>query len=287
MRFRARLLLGVCGLVLTAPAVTHAAPPGEDEAAAATGAPPQQQSPGHHHKGIFGRRHCVECQRAYVKAHDGVDVPPPPALVPGAVPGPMGPHAIPGHMVDVETGECLTCQGRVPLAAGATGGDPNAPGYAVVGGPGMGGDPNAPGYAVVGETMQGPEPAPIGVARGHQPSWSDPRRSRPVRGRPQGRMIPRWSRRRCRRPRSPSPGPARIDRTSSATCSAFRNSAGYAVSVKTRSVRNTRRSPTISLCSRSTSCRRRWSTARTRSKVFPEPVRRAVTGRDREPRPRW
>ena len=23
--------------------------------------------------------------------------------------------------------------------------------------------------------MQGPEPAPIGVARGHQPSWSDPR----------------------------------------------------------------------------------------------------------------
>jgi hypothetical protein len=39
-----------------------------------------------------------------------------------------------------------------------------------------GGDPNAPGYAVVGgETMQGPEPAPIGVARGRQPSWAGAR----------------------------------------------------------------------------------------------------------------
>ena len=38
--------------------------------------------PPHTHKGLFGRRHCVECQRAYVKAHDGVDVPAPPSIAP-------------------------------------------------------------------------------------------------------------------------------------------------------------------------------------------------------------
>jgi hypothetical protein len=152
MRFHGRLLLGLYGLAL-APVVAAAAPPGADESA--TAAPVQQQSPGHHHKGYFHRRHCVECQRAYAKSHDGVDVPAPPALAPGEAPGPMSAHAIPGHMVDVQTGECLTCQGRV-----------------VTPGPVAGGAANAPGYAVVGETMQGPEPAPIGVARGQQPGWA-------------------------------------------------------------------------------------------------------------------
>ena len=40
------------------------------------------------------------------------------------------------------------------------------PGHAVAG------DPNAPGYAVVGDGMQGPEPAPIGVARAQQQPWA-------------------------------------------------------------------------------------------------------------------
>jgi hypothetical protein len=158
MRLHARLLLGLCGLAL-AQVVATAAPPADDEAAASAPPPPQQQqSADHHHKGFFHRRHCVECQRAYVKAHDGIDVPAPPPLGAGEAPGPAASHAIPGHMVDVQTGECLTCQGRV-----------------VMPGPAAGGDPNAPGYAVVGDTMQGPEPAPIGMARGHQPSWAGAR----------------------------------------------------------------------------------------------------------------
>jgi hypothetical protein len=118
-------------------------------------APPQQQASGHHHKGFLHRRHCPECQRAYVKAHDGVDVGAPPPLAQGEAPAPAGAHAIPGHLVDVQTGECLTCQGRV-----------------VTSGPAAGGDVNAPGYAVVGETMQGPDPAPIGVARSREPYWA-------------------------------------------------------------------------------------------------------------------
>ena len=81
MRIHARLLLGLYGLVLAVPTIAAAAPLGDDEAGYATagGQPPSQPAPHHHHKGLFGRRHCVECQRAYVKAHDGVDVPAPPA----------------------------------------------------------------------------------------------------------------------------------------------------------------------------------------------------------------
>ncbi len=75
MRIRARLLLGLYGLVLVVPTIAAAAPLSDDEAgyAVAGGQPAPQPAP-HHHKGLFGRRHCVECQRAYVKAHDGVDV---------------------------------------------------------------------------------------------------------------------------------------------------------------------------------------------------------------------
>jgi hypothetical protein len=170
MRFHARLLLGLCGMALALSAAAVAAPLGDDEAAA--GMPPQQQSP-HHHKGLFGRRHCVECQRAYAKSHDGIDIPPPPPIGPAQAPGRMVSHMVPGHMVDVETGECLTCQGKVPLQGPIVGSDGQAPGYAVVGGPGMGASPNGIGYAVVGESMEGP--APVGVARAHQPPWADPR----------------------------------------------------------------------------------------------------------------
>ena len=177
MRFRARLLLGLYGVALAVPVVAAAAPPSDDEAASAAGMPPQQQSRPHHHKGLFGRRHCVECQRAYAKAHDGVDIPAPPPIGPDGVPGagPTVSHAVPGHMVDVQTGECLTCQGKVIAGGQVISGDAHAPGYAVVGGASMGAGRDAPGYAVVGETAQGPEPAPIGVARGHQPTWTDPR----------------------------------------------------------------------------------------------------------------
>jgi hypothetical protein len=48
-------------------------------------------------------------------------------------------------------------------------GDPNAPGYAVVGGMAA-----APGYAVVGDAP-GFGPEPVGVARGHQAAWGNQR----------------------------------------------------------------------------------------------------------------
>ncbi len=92
---------------------------------------------GHHHRGLFGARHCVECQRARVKKMDGVDIPPPPSYPAG-----------------------------MPMAAGATVVEgpvvmsgPSAPGYAVVGGS------NEPGYATTDGMMPSSEPAPIGMAR--------------------------------------------------------------------------------------------------------------------------
>jgi hypothetical protein len=164
MRFHARLLLGACGLALAVPAVAFAQPPGyDDAAAAAAGMPPQQQARPHHHKGLFGWRHCVECQRAYVKSHDGVDVPPPPSL---------GPGAAPGHL-----GKCETCQGNMTVSGPISSGDVNAPGYAMVGGPMTVAGSDAPGYAVVGEFLGGPEPAPVGVARSHSAPWADPRKA--------------------------------------------------------------------------------------------------------------
>ena len=98
MRFHARLVLGLYGLALAVPAVVMAAPLGDDEAmpGAMGMAPPQAQAQPHHHKGLFGRRHCVECQRAYVKSHDGVDVPaPPPARAGDAGPGHQQRGALP------------------------------------------------------------------------------------------------------------------------------------------------------------------------------------------------
>jgi hypothetical protein len=132
MRFRARLILGVYGLALAAPAVVTAAGPGDDEAGyAVVGGQPQAAH--HTHKGLLGRRHCVECQRAYVKAHDGVDIPAPPPIEPGVV------MAGPG-------GRCATCEGGT-----------------IVSGPMA--SAHAPGYAVVGEGTQGFDPVPVGVYR--------------------------------------------------------------------------------------------------------------------------
>lgn len=112
-------------------------------------------APAHHHHGLLGRRHCVECQRARAKAVDGVDVPPPPGY-PGAPGMAAGETIISGPVVVSEH------------VVGA--GDPQAPGYAVVGGP-----ESAPGYAVVGGGMPASEPTPIGVARGGQNPPVDPR----------------------------------------------------------------------------------------------------------------
>jgi hypothetical protein len=107
----------------------------------------------HQHKGLFAWRHCVDCQRAYVKAHDGIDVPPPPGY-PGAA-------GMPGQGQTIVTG---------PMVVN----DPHAAGYAVVG-PGADGAEAAPGYAVVGGPASGAEPVPIGMARATQNPWTDPR----------------------------------------------------------------------------------------------------------------
>jgi hypothetical protein len=157
MRVQSRLVLGLYGLALAFPAWVVAAPPDDNEAAAASVVPP------HRHKGLFGWRHCVECQRAYVKSHDGIDIPPPPALGPQA-----GMH---GQVVALQPGNCTVCEG-MPVGPGmVVSGDPHAPGYAMVGGPGMMQD--APGYAVVGEAAPGAGPSPIGVSRGQQVAWAN------------------------------------------------------------------------------------------------------------------
>jgi hypothetical protein len=164
MRIRARLLLGLYGLMLVVPTIAAAAPLGEDEAgyAAAGGQPPSQPAP-HHHKGLFGRRHCVECQRAYVKAHDGVDVGAPPVLPPGAT--------IQGPVLAAQVSTCGPCQGNGVVSGPIMMANGSAPGYAVVDGTGMMANANAPGYAVVGGIASGEEPSPIGVSRAGQ----DPR----------------------------------------------------------------------------------------------------------------
>ena len=105
MRIHSRLLLGMFGLALAVPTVAVAAPFGDDEGTyAAPGGQPQPQTTPHHHKGLFGRRHCVECQRAYVKAHDGVDVPAPPPIESGAM--------MHGQVMAGQGSSCPTCQGN-------------------------------------------------------------------------------------------------------------------------------------------------------------------------------
>src|SRR5262249_29156045 len=98
------------------------------------------QVPPHHHKGLFGWRHCVECQRAYAKSRYGVDVPPPPSFAPTM--------AMQGQVVSAPGTRCTACEGTV-VSGPVVVSDPHAPGYTVVGGPTvMAGD--APGYAVAG-----------------------------------------------------------------------------------------------------------------------------------------
>jgi hypothetical protein len=136
--------------------------------------PPQQvvQAAGHNHKGLFGWRHCVECQRAMAKKRDGVDVPPPPATIPAG--------AWNGQVVHTQgdAAACAACQGGVVVTGPVTVVESYPPGHALVGGPAL--VANAPpGYAVVGGSygpaMAGNDPAPVGVSASGQPLWNGPR----------------------------------------------------------------------------------------------------------------
>jgi hypothetical protein len=193
MLTRSRLVLGLCGLALAVPALPAVASPDDGPSAAATAPVPQpaagaqtpilldptsgyrptsalqpQSAPApapvvsqpaaampHRHKGLFGWKHCVECQRARVKQQDGVDVPPPPGQPGMAVQGEM-----------VMTGPVVITDSHGEVIRESQEG-----GFAVVG---PGSDPSAPGVAVVGGSASA-EPAPIGVARSVQNPWADPR----------------------------------------------------------------------------------------------------------------
>ena len=125
MRIHGRLLLGMFGLAIAVPSLAFAAPFGDDAAPTATPGPSEAQPRPHHH-GLFGRRHCVECQRAYVKSHDGVDVPAPPPIESGAM--------MHSHAMAAQAGSCPTCQGSAVVTGPVVTADAHAPGYAVVGG---------------------------------------------------------------------------------------------------------------------------------------------------------
>ncbi len=169
MRFLARLCAGLCGLALVASAVVKAddpAPPPSDAAV-----PQAAQVAGHHHKGLFGWRHCVECQRAYAKKHSGVDVPPPPSTAEAAaMAGPIV------HDHSHGTG-CAACQAAVVVSGPESVVESYPPGHAIVGGPVLSGN-LPPGYAVVGgggPVPAGVDPAPVGVSRAVQSQWNNPR----------------------------------------------------------------------------------------------------------------
>jgi hypothetical protein len=203
MRVRSRLVLGLCGLALSTPALAapqDGLPAGPAAVSPSAGAPvlslqpsaemnpspgamppamaspsasPSAASPAaaashpgmeaHHHHGLFGWRHCVQCQRAHARAVDGVDVPPPP--------GYLGVPAI-----ALAPGETIVSGPVVVSERVVSVGEAREPGYAVVGG-----QESAPGYAVVNGPAQGNgpapgvEPAPIGMARGAQGMPVDPR----------------------------------------------------------------------------------------------------------------
>ena len=215
MRFRARFRLGLCGVALftagvakaddaavpakngAAPALASAPAPargdtpasavdiasatarGDAHQVASTGPAPASQAAGHHHKGLFGWRHCVECQRAWVKKHDGVDVPPPPSGLPASVanvPGSVvrGPAAADhGHGIG-----CSACQDGTVVGGPATVVESYPPGHAVSGGQVMAGN-YPPGYAVSGGNfapgVASIEPTPVGVSRSSQTRWNSSR----------------------------------------------------------------------------------------------------------------
>src|SRR5271166_6783936 len=136
MRFLARFSAGLCALALVTSAVVKADDPAPPAARPPSDAavPQAAQVTGHNHKGLFGWRHCVECQRAYAKKHYGVDVPPPPSTPPAAV-------QVAGTIVhDHNHGTpCAACQsGTVVVVSGPVSVvESYSSGRAVVGGPVM------------------------------------------------------------------------------------------------------------------------------------------------------
>lgn len=169
MRSLARFGLGLCGLVLLGSPLARA----QYAAPAANAAPPAYAQPSaHQHKGLFSGRHCVECQRAWAKKRDGVDVPPPPAMMP---PGVMPGQVIHEHPQSVS---CAACQQGTIITGPVTVVESYPAGHASVGGPMMAGN-TPPGYAVVGgpggPLMVGADPAPVGVSRAGMAQAGGPR----------------------------------------------------------------------------------------------------------------
>ncbi|MDR3636840.1 MAG: hypothetical protein P4L84_23750 [Isosphaeraceae bacterium] len=152
MRSLARLSPALFGLALALPAVCLADSYG-----------PTTAAPEKHHRGLFRTCMCVDCQRARVKAKDGVDVPAPPP-VPSNIVSVGDSRSMPVEvskraMMGTKNQDCVACREGTIVGAPVMMADGNAPGRAVVGGV-------APGYAVVGGAYPLTEPAPIGTVRG-------------------------------------------------------------------------------------------------------------------------
>ena len=244
MRIRARLVLGLYGVALAVPGVVMAGPLGDDEAMGM--APPQMQA-----ARLISIRGCLAVGTASsvsaptIKAHDGVDIPAPPPLDSG----------MQGQVIS-NGAHCPTCQGNV-----------------VVSGPVMSHNAHDPGYRRRWRHRTRP------ATRSSVKPWSAPSRRPSVSPRPGitarwTRAWPRWVlalvRRRsirrlflpiCRPPRLRCRHRHRTDRTSSATFSGCRASAGCTGNSRTRNGKSTPRSPTARLTRRSARFPPRWYTA--------------------------
>lgn len=153
MRSLARLGPALLGLVLAVPDTGRAGSPD-------TTTP--SSSPQKHHRGLLRSCMCTDCQRARVKAKDGVDVPAPPPIPANVVsvgddrgmPVEVSRRGVLGR----KTEECVACQ-EGTIVSGPIMMSGEMPGRAVVGGV-------APGHAVVGDVSPMAEPAPIGMVQG-------------------------------------------------------------------------------------------------------------------------
>jgi hypothetical protein len=176
MHCLARIGLAALGLALAAPTVGWAQ---QNDVSPGAEMKPTPNGPQHRHRRtLFGREIlCPDCQRAKVKAEDGVDIPPPPPL--------PSPDSV------VQEGRCEHCEQAGAVASGPVVSGPmrpgpvvssprvvqgnDAPGHAVVGG-------DAPGHAVVGgDPIVAAEPSPIGLAQSRVAAVGA---SRPAAGRP-------------------------------------------------------------------------------------------------------
>jgi hypothetical protein len=100
---------------------------------------------------------CTDCQRARVKAKDGVDVPAPPPVPSNIVS--VGDERGRGARRGKNAEECVACQQGTIVGAPVLMSANEAPGRAVVG-------DVAPGSAVIGGAYPAAEPAPIGAVQG-------------------------------------------------------------------------------------------------------------------------